>query len=255
MINLIKKFVRRKIYYKGPYKNWAIAKDNSVGYDSKEILQKVTKSALYVKNTKKGYERDSVISYQIDIDEYLLKIFQNYSDKKNKSINILDFGGSLGSLYFKYKDKIKNKFNWSIIEQKNFVIEGKKNFQNNELNFFNNIEEYKNIFLPNIIIASSSLQYLERYQELLKDMLNLKPDYIVVLKTPFSEKMFDEIYIQKPGKNIYKSTYPSWIFSYKSFLNILNENYTLEEKKITKPEIFRLKYLDLYFKRKKINYE
>ena len=82
MINLIKKFVRRKIYYKGPYKNWAIAKDNSVGYDSKEILQKVTKSALYVKNTKKGYERDSVISYQIDIDEYLLKIFQNYSDKK-----------------------------------------------------------------------------------------------------------------------------------------------------------------------------
>ena len=74
------------------------------------------------------------------------------------------------------------------------------------------------------------MQYLERYQKLLKDMLNLKPDYIVVLKTPFSEKMFDEIYIQKPGKNIYKSTYPSWIFGYKSFLNILNENYTLEEK-------------------------
>ena len=42
MINLIKKFVRRKIYYKGPYKNWAIARANSVGYDSKEILEKVT---------------------------------------------------------------------------------------------------------------------------------------------------------------------------------------------------------------------
>ena len=47
-----------------------------------EILQKVTKSALYVKNTKKGYERDSVISYQIDIDEYLLKIFKIILIKK-----------------------------------------------------------------------------------------------------------------------------------------------------------------------------
>ena len=67
--------------------------------------------------------------------------------------------------------------------------------------------------------------------------------------------MFDEIYIQKPGKNIYKSTYPFGFLVINLFLNILNENYTLEEKKITKPEIFRLKYLDLYFKRKKINYE
>ena len=33
----------------------------------------------------KVIERDSVISYQI-IDEHILKIFQNYSDKKNKSI-------------------------------------------------------------------------------------------------------------------------------------------------------------------------
>ena len=255
MINLIKKFIRKKIYYKGPYKNWEIAKANSVGYDANEIFEKVRKSALHVKNTKNCYERDSIISYEINFDEYLLKIFQNYSDKKNKTINILDFGGSLGSLYFKYKNEIKNKFNWSIIEQKKFVIEGKKNFQNNELNFFDNIEEYKNIFLPDIIIASSSLQYLEKYRELLKDMLNLRPDYIIILKTPFSKKKFDEIYVQKPGRNIYKSTYPSWILSYESFLNIFSRKYTLEEKKITKPEIFRLKYLDLYFKNKKTKYE
>ena len=63
-------------------------------------------------------------------------------------------------------------------------------------------------------------------------MLNLNPDYIIVLKTPFSEKTFDEIYVQKPSKNVYESTYPSWILSYKSFLNILSEKYTLEEKKL-----------------------
>ena len=155
MINFIKKLIRKKIYYTGPYARWEEAKVNSTGYNSNEIFEKVRKSALYVKNHKKGYERDSIISYDDDYDNFLIKILDIYSKQKNKTLKILDFGGSLGSLYFYYKDKIKNKFNWSIIEQKKFVKEGRRTFQNSELNFFNSIEEYKKTFSPDIIIASS----------------------------------------------------------------------------------------------------
>ena len=244
MINFIKKLIRKKIYYTGPYARWEEAKVNSTGYNSNEIFEKVRKSALYVKNHKKGYERDSIISYDDDYDNFLIKILDIYSKQKNKTLKILDFGGSLGSLYFYYKDKIKNKFNWSIIEQKKFVKEGRRTFQNSELNFFNSIEEYKKTFSPDIIIASSSSLYgLFFYTPI---------DYIFILKTPFDNKMFDEIYVQKPPKNVYNSTYPSWIFSYETFLINFRDKFVLEEKKIVKPEFFQLKYLNLYFRNRKI---
>ncbi len=80
----------------------------------------------------------------------------------------------------------------------------------------------------------------------------MNSEYIIILKTPFNNKMLDEIYIQKPPKNVYNSAYPSWIFSYETFLINFNEKFVLEEKKIVKPELFKLKYLNLYFKNKKI---
>ena len=37
--------------------------------------------------------------------------------KKNKNeINICDYGGSLGSLYFQNKDALKMKIKWSVID-------------------------------------------------------------------------------------------------------------------------------------------
>ena len=107
-------------------------------------------------------------------------------------------------------------------------------------------------FSPDIIIASSSLQYLENYKDILNKIFNLNPDYIFILKTPFDNKMFDEIYVQKPPKNVYNSTYPSWIFSYETFLINFRDKFVLEEKKIVKPEFFQLKYLNLYFRNRKI---
>ncbi len=255
MISFFKKIIRKKIYFSGPFENWEIAERNSTGYDSEEIFQKVKKSALFIKKNKKGYERDSVISYESDYDQYILKIFDLYSDQINKKINILDFGGSIGSLYFKYKKKLKNKFLWSIIEQKKFVDEGKKNFQNEELNFFYNIDDYLNLHNPDIVLASSSLQYLKNYKEVLKKIIESNAKFIIILKTPFSKKNNDEIYIQKPLKHIYNSTYPCWIFSQINFVSNFLDKYDLDEKKITKPEFFQISFFNLYFKNKKLKYE
>lgn len=252
MIGFFKKIIRKKIYFSGPFKNWEIAEARSTGYDSDEIFQKVKNSALFIKKNKKGHERDSIISYDTDYDQYILKLFDFYSDKNNKTVKILDFGGSIGSLYFKYKKKLKNKFLWSIIEQKKFVDEGKKNFQNEELNFFYNLNEYFNLHNPDIILASSSLQYLKNYKEVLQKIINSNARHIIILKTPFSKKYKDEIYIQKPLKHIYKSTYPCWIFSHTNFVNKFLYQFDLDEKKITQPEFFQISYLNLYFKNKRI---
>ena len=177
---------------------------------------------------------------------------KKYSNEKNKEIKILDYGGSMGSLYFQYRSKIKNNFIWSIIEQKKYVDEGLKNFKEDKLNFFYNIKDYKNLHNVDIVLISSSLQYIENYQEIILKLIDLKPTYILFLRTPYSKKKNDEIYIQKPLKHIYKSTYPSWIFSYDNFLNIMQKNYLLEKKELSEPKFYSLEYLNLYFKNKNI---
>lgn len=251
MISLIKKILRKKKYFSGPYKNWEIAQSKSSGYDSNEIFEKVKISANKIKKNEKGYERDSIILLDEEYDQNILSIFNNFLTKKDKVLNILDFGGSIGSLYFKYKKKINLKFNWSIIDQKNFVNEGIKNFENNELNFFYNIEDYASKHNVDVVLLSSSLQYLKNYREIILKLIDLNPKYIIILKTPFSTKKINEIFVQKPLKHIYKSTYPSWIFSYDYILNIMEKNFTLENKILTKPEFFQLSYYDLFFKNKK----
>jgi len=250
VISLIKKILRKKKYFSGPYKSWTIAESKSCGYDSIEIFEKVKISANKVKKNKNGYERDSIILSDDDYDQNILDIFDNFLNKKNKILNILDFGGSIGSLYFKYRKKINLTFKWSIIEQKNFVDEVIKNFQNNELNFFYNIEEYAFKYKADVVILSSSLQYLRNYKDIILELIDLNPKYIIILKTPFSTKKINEVFIQKPLKHIYKSTYPCWIFSYDHILNIMEKNFLLETKKLTKPEFFGLNYYNLFFKNK-----
>lgn len=252
MIIFLKKLFRKIKYFSGPYKNWETADNKSTGYDSDEIFFKTKKSAEIVQRTQKGYERDSLIYYDEDFDDTFLLNIESYKKQKDKTLNILDFGGSLGSLYFKYKKKLKNNCNWSIIDQKKIVEEGIKNFENKELKFFYSVNDYKNLFKPDIVLISSSLQYLRNYKEVLNDLISLDPKYIIFFKTPFSHKSFDEIYIQKPLKHIYNSTYPSWIFSYDLFINIFEQNFELQKKKLTKPEFFQLSYMNLYFKNKKM---
>jgi putative methyltransferase (TIGR04325 family) len=252
MIDLLKKLLRKNKYFSGPYKNWKIAETKSSGYDSDEIFNKVKASAEIVKNSEQGHERDSVISFKKEYDEFFLKILNKYSNEKNKIIKILDYGGSMGSLYFKYKNKIGSNFVWSIIEQKRYVDEGLKNFQNSTLDFFHNIEDYKGKHKADIILISSSLQYIENYTEIIFKLIDLKPSHVLILKTPFNYNKKDEIYIQKPLKHIYKSTYPCWIFSYDKFLKIMLKNYLLENSELTEPKMFTLQYLNLYFKNKNI---
>jgi putative methyltransferase (TIGR04325 family) len=253
MIAFIKKIFRKTKYFSGPYKNWEIAQSKSAGYESIEIFEKVKISADKIKKTQRGYERDSIILSDKEYDHNILNILSNFLDKKDKVLNILDFGGSLGSLYFKYRKKINQKFNWSIIEQTKFVDEGIKNFQNDELNFFYNIEEYSAKHKVDIVLLSSSLQYLRNYEDVILKLIDLNPKYIIILKTPFSKRKINEVFIQKPLKHIYKSTYPCWILSYGYFLNIMEKKFVLENKTLTKPEFFQLSYYNLFFKKKNLN--
>lgn len=250
------KFLRRIFhffkYYSGPYKTWKIAQRKSTGYNHKFIIGKVRKAALRAKNSKTQFEIDSIIFKKPYRDIHFKNILLNLAKKKN-SIKILDFGGSLGSTYYRYKDifSSQKKIKWFIIEQKAFVKIGKKEFQDKKLNFYYSLEEFikKNKKQKiDIFLLSSSLQYIRDYKKIINRAKGLKPDYLIILKTPMNKIENDAIYVEKVPKKIYGSSYPSWVFSKKRLINFFS-NYKLVHDKIVNPRIYSIYFHDLFFKK------
>jgi len=220
IIKLYKKH-RTKFGWFGNYSTWASAQSFSIGYDSNIILEKVKTNLLKVKNGEAIYERDSVIFDHIEYSWPLLTSLLWISSQNSNRLNLIDFGGSLGSSYFQNRFFLKHlkSLKWNIIEQSNFVDCGKMHFENETLNFFYDIKTALIDNNPNCLLFSSTLQYIENPYELLDGLLNNNLEYIVFDLTSFLIKDEpDRITIQKIPPSIYRASYPCWFFNKNKFI-------------------------------------
>src|SRR3989344_6555676 len=162
---ILAKLIKKKPKYGffGNYKTWQEAQADSIGYDSSVILEKVKNSLLKVKRGEAVYERDSVIFDKVEYSWPVLAGLLWVASQKENSLNVLDFGGSLGSSYFQNLNFLKHLKNlkWNIVEQENFVKCGKEFFENDNLKFFHSVEECLSANEIDVLLASSSIQYLE----------------------------------------------------------------------------------------------
>ena len=239
-------------YYSGPYKSWILAQRKSIGYNDRNIINKVRKSALIAKNSKSKFEIDSLIFSKPYRNIKFEKILINLN-KKKKLIKIIDFGGSLGSTYYRYRNifSSQKRIKWSIIEQKVFVEIGKKEFKDKNLNFYYNLEDFitknKNEQID-IFLLSSSLQYIKDYKKIINKVNKLNASYLIILKTPMRLSKTNGIYVEKVPKQIYGTSYSSWVFSKEKLINSF-PNYKLVHDKIVNPRIFSVYFHDLFFKK------
>lgn len=234
---------RRKYGYFGQYGSWAEAKSQCSGYDSDIIIEKVKDSALKVKNGQAAYERDSVIFGKIEYSWPLLAALLWIASKKNNFLNVLDFGGSLGTSYFQNKHFLDHiKMNWGIVEQEKFVDYGKKLFEDERLHFYKTVEEYTSRQKPDIVLMSSSIQYIEEPFKELSNIISHKPPFILFDTTPFMKTKEDIITIQKVPPKIYDASYPVWIFSKDKFISFFTgNNYRLvADFNMQKVDIFKI---------------
>ena len=210
----------------GDFSSWDDAKKQTTGYDQDLILNKVKLSLLKVKNGEEVYERDSVLFEEIQYSWGALSGLLFAAANNHDSLNVLDFGGSLGSCYFQNKNALKSvkKLSWNIVEQAHFVRTGKENFSNDQLNFFENIEEYKRSNpKTDVLFLSSVIQYIDKPYNLLNLLLDVDPSIIIVDITTFTNQGRDIITIQKVPPVIYDASYPCWFFDQKNFIQFFIE--------------------------------
>jgi putative methyltransferase (TIGR04325 family) len=215
--------------YFGNYTSWEEAKNDSAGYDSDIILNKVKESLLQVKEGKAVYERDSVLFDHIEYSFPVLAALLRVAVKKQGTLNVLDFGGALGTSYFqsKYFLSVVDNLRWNIVEQKKFVDCGRAYFTDSSLQFFDSIDHCLENTRPNVIFISGSVQYLENPYVFLENLLNYKFSYIIIDRIAFTLNNRDLLTVQKVQPDIYSASYPAWFFAEDKFRRIFSSHYEL----------------------------
>lgn len=223
----------QKISFQGSYTNWASAVENCGGYDSDEIISKVLSAAIQVKNGEAVFERDSVLFDHIEYAWPVLAGLLLGAARSSGNLNVLDYGGALGSSYFqnrKFFSMLKD-INWSVVEQAHYVKAGKLKIEDDQLKFYESISNYLTEHNPNVVLFSSVLQYLPDPYEVLKEVLEISPDLIILDRTCYlHDAKKDELFIQKVPSSIYSASYPCWFLSESKLLKCMDESgYSLIE--------------------------
>ncbi len=221
------------IVFNGEYFNWEDAARHCVGYDSSNILEKVIESTKLVASGEAVYERDSVLFDSIEYSWPLLSGLLLASSRSGGNLNVIDYGGSLGSTYYqnrKFLNLISN-IKWNVIEQSNYVVAGNAYFKNDVLKFYDNLSDYSLDNIPNVILLSSVLQYLSDPYQILNELANLNADIIILDRTSYCKNSnVDMLSIQNVPDHIYTASYPCWFLNESKVIQALvDNNYILIE--------------------------
>jgi len=227
LVNLIKG--RPRYGFFGDYPDWQTAVQASSGYDDPEILEKVRTAVVAVKQGRAAYERDSVLFERPEYEWPLLACLLKIAAENGGSLSVLDFGGALGSSYFQCRDILKGlkALEWSIVEQKHFVADGKKHVEEGPLRFYFDIEACLVERNPDVVLLSCVLPYLPRPYEFLDQLLDRGFRHVLLDRTPLIDGNRDRLTIQKVPPSIYQAVYPAWFFAEDKFLRFFHGRYAM----------------------------
>lgn len=203
----------------GPFQDWESARSAS-RCDYSRLLEDVKQSLLKVVQGEAACVVDSVSLSEAQYNWPLLAMLLKAANDNAGSLRVLDFGGSLGTVYFQNRKLLRglNRLSWCVLEQPSFVEAGRELFQNEELSFHRS-DECAGVEAADLILVSGVLQYLEDPFSVLKELFHKSARYVVVDRTPFilSAKR-DLLTVQKLPKHMHEAGFPHWFFSKRNFL-------------------------------------
>lgn len=223
---------RRVRGFHGTFENfasWDEAMKASTGYDSPLIVAKVREAMRKVRYGEAAYERDSVLFEEIRYSWPLLAGLLWIATQTGNRLNIVDFGGSLGSSYYQNRKFLSDlaELRWNVVEQRRFVECGKREFEDGHLKFYEDLDECFREQGSDAILFSSSLQYLEKPYAVLEKVLSLGFRFLLFDRTPLIDRGEDRVTVQKVPPSIYNASYPAWFFSRGKFLSFLSGEFQL----------------------------
>ena len=234
LISFIRKYILRSPYgWFGNYESWQDAQNDTIGYDNNLILEKVKSATLKVRNGEAVYERDSVLFDKVQYSWPLLSALMWIAAKKRGALSVIDFGGSLGSTFFQNRQFLKGlqEVKWSIVEQPKFVECGSAHISDSQIQFFPSIANaIQTRGLPDLLLISCTLQYLQNPYEFIQSAFEYKIPYLLIDNTPFNYQPSDRLTVQRIHPAIYEASYPCWFLNYDKVRDTLGKHYAITEE-------------------------
>ena len=215
----LKRFLRKpsdQVSFSGSYDSWEAASRDSTGYDAPVILEKTRAALLRVKSGAAAFERDSVLFDKPDYTFPIIAAMLRQALKSDGRLSVLDFGGSLGSSYFQCRSFFSELkvLRWHIVEQAAHVACGRRDFESEELRFYETVDEcLAGEPGPNVLLLSSVLPYLKAPHTELEKLLSLNIPTVIIDRTAFLPGGVDRLAVEQVPAAIYQASYPFWFLS------------------------------------------
>lgn len=205
--------------FSGDYWSWQDAVKDADGYDADVILQRVRGAALKVKRGEAAFERDSVVFEKTEFRWPVLACLLAVAARNGGRLHVVDFGGSLGSVYFQHLSVLKNlnRLLWSVTEQPHYVQCGRDEFEDGTLAFFSSFEECILRAPVDVVLFSGVLQNVENPSELLRNAARMPIPFFLIDRTPFIDGLKDRITLQKVPEVIFPASLPHWFLARQKF--------------------------------------
>jgi len=218
------------IRFTGNYSSWEEARQAATGYNAPAIVAKTREAALKVKHGQNRWEQDGMVSDSDAMPSALLAALARIAAANRRpELHVLDFGGSLGSTYFRCRPFFVPDFklSWSVVEQPEHVKIGQSDFQDNELRFHFTVEEALAAQPPDVLLLSSVLHYLDAPGAWLENLRRWPIHNLIIDRTPLWEKDHHRLTVQHVPKEIYAASYPAWFLSRQKIFPLIERDYTL----------------------------
>ncbi len=219
----------RRVRFEGDFASWGDARAASTGYDSAAILQRVLEGARAVRDGRAAFERDGVLFPEPALVWTMVACLLQEAARAGGRLNVLDFGGSLGSSYFQHRPFWRGAFpvRWAVVEQAMFVEAGQREFTNGELSFHPDIASAVRAAQPTVALLSGVVGWIEHPHQLLEQIVGLDLEAIVLDRNPIIAGDRDLLTVQHVPAQIGVASYPAWLLSRTGLLRHFEEKYEL----------------------------
>ena len=186
------------------------------GYSSEEVVRKSLERA-------KTLQREAPIADSVEPHTLRLLGVLHALLKPQTQLRVLDFGGGLGTHYFRLRHLLPKGLNvrWTVCETKVMADAGSKNFSNEELRFVDSLEALNGETFD-CVIASGSLQYVSEPERVLQQ-LSKYSSTVVIDRVPLQQSGKSRVTIQKIPPSIFKASYPAWFFDEEMWVRTLKK--------------------------------
>jgi len=213
---------RSQLDLEGPYDSWDKARGASDGWESGAILEAVTASAAKVIRGEAPYERDGVCFDEVQHHWALLASLQRVLLAAGK-LEVLDFGGGMGTTYNYVRPLLPGHWRWSIVEQPAFAEAARAAWGVRDgPRFFDNVRDCLATGTPNLALLSGVLQCLEDPWAIAGELTTAGIEWVIVDRTPMADAP-TRAFVQVVPPSIYPARLPTWVFNERELLDAFRE--------------------------------